>query len=99
MLIINAHKFIIKLSSSNPSYPGVLCDCFKLKYAYLNEGDKVCVCYSCLKLVKQAHLHVGFFAIFFIKRASHKRFYLYLKLLKIKYTSLNKKNDHGVSCD
>ena len=29
---------------------GVLYDCFKLIYAYLNEGDKVHECYSCLKM-------------------------------------------------
>ena len=51
---------------------GVLCDCFRLIYAYLNERDKVRECYSCLKIVIQAHLHVGFFIIFFIKRASLK---------------------------
>ena len=60
----------------------VLYDCFKLIYAYLNERDKVCECYSCLKMVIQAHLHVGFLIIFFIKRASLKRFYLYFKLLQ-----------------
>ena len=47
-------------------------------HTYLNEGDKVCVCYSCLKMVKQAHLYVGFATIFFSKCTSHKRFYLYL---------------------
>ena len=41
-------------------------------------------------MVIQAHLHVVFFAIFFIKRASLKRFYLYLKL-PIKHNFLNKK--------
>ena len=61
---------------------GVLYDCFKVIYTYLNEGDKVCVCYSCLKMVIQAHLHFGFFTIFFIKHTSHKQFYLYLELLK-----------------
>ena len=30
----------------------------------------------------QAHLHVGFFTIVFIKRASLKRFYLYVELMK-----------------
>ena len=61
---------------------GVLYDCFKLIYAYLNEGDKVRECYSCLKMIVQGHLHVGFFTILFIKRASHRRFYLYIKLLQ-----------------
>ena len=51
---------------------GILYDCFKLIYAYLNEGDKVCECYSCLKMMIQSQLHVGFFKIFFIKRASRK---------------------------
>ena len=58
----------------------VLYDCFKVIYAYLNHGDNVRECYSCLEM--QAYLHVGFFTMFFIKRASLKRFYLYMKLLK-----------------
>ena len=33
-------------------------------------------------MVIQAHLHVGFFTVIFIKRASLKRFYLSLKLLQ-----------------
>ena len=33
---------------------GVLYDCFKVIYAYLNAEDKVCECYSCLKMVIQA---------------------------------------------
>ena len=49
---------------------------------YLNEGDKVRECYSCLKMIVQAHLHVGFFSIFFIKRALLKQFYLYVKMLQ-----------------
>ena len=48
--------------------PGVLYDCFKLIYLYLNEEDNVRECYSCLKMTIQAHLHVGFTTIFFIKR-------------------------------
>ena len=41
---------------------GVLHDCFKLTYAYLNEGDKV---RECLKMiVQEAHLHAAFFTIF-----------------------------------
>ena len=43
---------------------------------------RVCECYCCLNMVIQAHLHVGFFTTFFIKRASLKRLYLYLKLLQ-----------------
>ena len=38
----------------------VLHDCFKLTYAYLNERDKVHECYSCLKMMIQAYLHVDF---------------------------------------
>ena len=60
----------------------VLYDCFKVIYAYLNHGDNVRECYSCLEMMMQAYLHVGFFTMFFIKRASLKRFYLYMKLLK-----------------
>ena len=36
----------------------------------------------CLKMMIQSHLHVGFFTIFFIKLASLKRFYFYMKLLQ-----------------
>ena len=34
------------------------------------------------KMVIQAHLHVGLFTIFFIKRVLLKRFCLHLKLLQ-----------------
>ena len=51
---------------------GVLYDRFKLRYMYLSEGVKVRGCYSCLKMIIQAHLHVVFFTIFFIKRSSLK---------------------------
>ena len=53
---------------------GALYD-FKLLYVDLNEGDKVRGCYSCLKWMIQAHLHVGFFKMFFIKHVLLKRFY------------------------
>ena len=46
--------------------------------------------HSCLKMMIQAHLHVGFFTIYFIKRASLKRFYLYMKLFQLR-TTLNQK--------
>ena len=36
-------------------------------YVYLNEGDKVCECYSCLKLTIQAHLHDAFSQYFCMK--------------------------------
>ena len=73
---------------------GVLYDCFKLKHAYLNEGDQVCECYSCLKMM----IHVGFFTIFFIKRPSLKRFYLCMKILQSS-TIFKQKSNHEVSCD
>ena len=41
-------------------------------YANLNEEVKVRKWYSCLKKIIQAQLHVGFFTVFFIKRASLK---------------------------
>ena len=78
MLIISEQNYLVKSFLT-----AILYDCFKLIYTYLNEEDKVCECYSCLEVVIQAHLHVGFFTIFFIKRASLlKRSYLYLKLLQ-----------------
>ena len=75
---------------------GVLYDCFKLIYAYLNEGDKVREYYSCLKMIVQVHLHVGFSTIFFIKRAPLKRIYLCMKLLQSS-TIFKQKNYHEVS--
>ena len=51
---------------------GVLYDCFKLMYVYLNEGDEVRKCFSCLKMMIRAQSHDGFFTIFFIKRTSLK---------------------------
>ena len=35
----------------SPKQNRVLYDCFKLFYVYLNEGDKVCKCYGCLKMM------------------------------------------------
>ena len=69
---------------------GVLHDCSKLIYAYLNEGNKICEYYSCLKMIMQAHLHVSFFTICLVKRESLKQLYLYMKLLQSR-TFLNKK--------
>ena len=40
-----------------------LYDHIKVMNVYLTEGDKVDKCYSCLKLIIQAHLHVVFFTI------------------------------------
>ena len=57
-------------TSSEKNYPYQillnrdLFDCLKRTYAYLNEGDKVCQCYSCLKMVIQAYLNVGFLQYF-----------------------------------
>ena len=50
---------------------------------YLNEGNKIRECCSCLEMMIQADLHVGFFKIFFIKRASLKGFYSFKKLLQL----------------
>ena len=54
-------------------------DCFKVMYAYLNEGDKVRECYRYLKMIVQAPIcMMFFFHNIFIKRALlKKRFYLY----------------------
>ena len=65
-----------------PFLTEVLYDCSKLIYVYLNEGDKVREYYSCLKMIVQGHLHVGFSTIFFIKRALLKWFYLCMELLQ-----------------
>ena len=65
---------------------GVLYYCFKLIYAYLNEGDQFCECYRCLKMVILDHLHVSFFTIFFIKCVLLKPFYLSLKLSQSRTT-------------
>ena len=77
----------------------------KLIYAYINEMDKVCECYGCLQMMMEAHLHVGFSTVFFIKRAPLKQFYLYIlfiylymKLLQSS-TIFKQKNNHEVSCD
>ena len=78
---------------------GGLYDCFKPKYAYLNEGDNIRECYSCLKMMIQAHLHVRFITVLLIiKRASLKQFYLYMKLLQSS-TIFKQKNNYEVSCD
>ena len=61
---------------------GVFHNCFKLIYAKLNEKNKFCEFYGCLKWMIQAHLHVDFFTIFFTKHVLFKRFYLYMKLLQ-----------------
>ena len=62
------------------------------------KADKIHECCSCLKMMMQAHLLIGFFTIFFNKRASLKRYHLYMKLLQSS-TTFKQKNNHEVSCD
>ena len=62
MLLSSEQKILIKSFLT-----GVLYECLKIIHACLNEGDKGRECYS-------YSLHVGFFTIFFIKRASLKLF-------------------------
>ena len=45
-----------KMILVKPYLTEVLHDCFKLPYANVNEGDKAGECYSCLKLMIQAHI-------------------------------------------
>ena len=40
-------------------------DCFKVMYAYLNEGDKVRKFYSYLKMIVQAPIYMMFFSQYF----------------------------------
>ena len=73
------------LISSEQNYPHQIllnrgfCTIVQTYIHYINKGDKVCECYSCLEMMIQAHLHVGFFKIFLIRRTSFKQFYLYTK--------------------
>ena len=60
--------------------------------------NKVRKCCSYLKKMIQAHLHVGFMAIFFIKRASLKWFCLYIKLLQAS-TIFKQIDNHEVFCN
>ena len=49
---------------------GVLYDCFKFTYEYLNEkdqGSQMLRMLWCLKMMIQVHLHVSFSTISFIK--------------------------------
>ena len=49
-----------------------LYDCFKVIYMYLNEADKVRHYYSCLKMMIEAHLNVGFLQVtFFTLNVQH----------------------------
>ena len=70
----------------------------KLHTFYLKIGDKARECYSFLKMIVQAHLHVGFFTTLLIKHVSHKRFYLYMKFLQLS-TIFKQKCNHEVSWD
>ena len=56
----------------------VLYDCFKLVCAYLNEEDKISECYSCLKMMIQAHLHVVVFLKYFLLNVHHLNDYIYI---------------------
>ena len=53
----------------------VLRDHFKVLNVFLNEGDKVGECYSCMKLMIETNLHVGFFTITFFEHFLLKRIY------------------------
>ena len=64
----------------------VLHDHSELIYMYLSKGYETRECYSCLKLVMQANLRVGFFAIFL-----KNMFYL--------STTFKQRNNHEVSYD
>ena len=75
MLISSEQNILIKSFLT-----GVLNDYFRLIYAYLNEGDKVCECYGVIKMVMQAHLYVNFLLILFI-----------FETVAIKHNFLNKK--------
>ena len=56
-------------------FTGVLYDCFKLIYLYLNEGDKVRECYSCLKIWAQLHVD---FSTFFSLNVHHLNDSIYI---------------------
>ena len=61
---------------------GALDDCFGFICTYLNLGDKVCECYSYLNMMIQAHLHVGSFTIFLVRRTSLKGTVMQIDQLK-----------------
>ena len=63
----------------------------------LKKGIKVRECCSCLKMIVQTHLHVCFFTAFFIRRASLKLLYLYMKRLQSS-TIFNQKYNHEMPC-
>ena len=69
----------------------VLNDCFKLIYAYLNEGDKVRECYSCLKMMIQAHVHVAIFSQYFSVNVHHLNDSIYTRNCYNQAQFLNKK--------
>ena len=71
---------------------------FQTLIGYLSEGDKVHECYSCSKLIIQAHLNAGFFKIFFLKIVLFKRFYWYMQLLESSKI-FKQRNNHEVPCD
>ena len=58
---------------------GILHDCVKLTSAYVNEGDNFWECYSCLKMMIQASLHVCFFSQNFLLSVHHLNDSIYIK--------------------
>ena len=58
-------KALNKMVLNTPFLTRVLYDCFKIIYAYLNEGNNVRECYNCLKMMMQVSLRDGFFTIYF----------------------------------
>lgn len=77
---------------------GLWYDPSKPIYVYLNEGDKVGKCYSCLNFTTHAHLLVCFFKIFFIRHVWLKQFYWYKKLLPSS-TIFKRRNEYEAPCD
>lgn len=53
--LLSNKMVLIKSFPTKASY-----DRSKFTYMYLNEGDKIRECHSCLKVIIQAHSHVGF---------------------------------------
>ena len=82
--------------SSEQNYPhqillnGGLYDCFKLLYAYWNEGEKICECYSCLKMVIQVHFSLN---------VHHLNDSIYIWNCYNQTQFLKQKNNHEVFCD
>ena len=78
MCYFKCSKVLNKMILIKSFLTGVLDDCFKLMCAYLNDGDKIRQCYSCLKMMIQAHLHVGFFSQYFLLNVHHLNDSIYI---------------------